>query len=126
MRGEKEFAGVSLEEFRELLRPALEARFGLAQVACTRRSLLLRRNFTDRLLLQTMKRITAAVVGDAEEGDDGEFYGALGFVRRSERKGAVRRRAPKEDVGRARARARSRGRGRVPASRPIQVKEREE
>jgi hypothetical protein len=124
MRREKEFAGVSIEEFRELLRPALEARFGLAQLSCSRHSLLLRRNFADRLLLQTMKRITSAVIGDAEEGDDGEFYGALGFVRRSERKPSIRRRAPtKKNAGRTRARARLRVRVRAPASRSIQVKE---
>jgi hypothetical protein len=116
MRREKEFAGLSLEQFREQIRPALEARYGIAQLACSRHSLLLRRNLADRLLLQTMKRITAAVVGDVEEGDDGEFYGALGFVRRSERKASIRRRSSKKDTARARARARSRGRARVPAS----------
>jgi hypothetical protein len=125
MRGEKEFAGVSLEGFRELLRPALEARFGLAQLELSRHSLLLQRNFADRVLLETMKRIAAGVVADAEEGDDGEFYGALGFVTRTERKMGRRKRArtTNKDAGRARARARSRGNARTSRSGRMLVKE---
>ena len=90
MRAEKRFGGYSLDEFRVQLMPALEARYLIAQFMRSRHSLLLRRNFADRSLLQAMKRIAAAVVGDPEEGDDGEFYGALGFVRRSQRKVAAR------------------------------------
>ena len=105
MRPEKEFAGLSLEQFREQMRPAVEARYGLAQIARNRQSLLLRRNFADRALLQTMKRITSAVVGDVQEGDDGEFYGALGFVRRSQRKVANLTRRPKKRTRRVRVRA---------------------
>jgi hypothetical protein len=33
----------------------------------------------------------SAVKADPEEGPDGELYGAMGFVRRSERKSGLRR-----------------------------------
>ena len=93
MRPRKSFAGLTLEDFRAVVRPALEVRDDIEQLHYRLRSMFLRREVADKAAMHAMKRITCAVLADPAEGDDGEFYGALGFVRKSERKKLVRRAA---------------------------------
>ena len=95
MRPNKCFAGLTLENFKALVRPALEARDDIEQLEHRVRLMIHRRNVADRVVVQAMNRITCAVMGDADEGDDGEFYGALGYVRRSKRKKLARRQETK-------------------------------
>lgn len=85
MRPGKCFAGYSLDQFRTLVLPALEARRDLSQIENRRCAMRARRRVADALVAQAMKRIVLAVQADADEGDDGEFYAALGFVPQSER-----------------------------------------
>jgi hypothetical protein len=52
-----------------------------------------RRAIVDEASLKTVQRVIHAVKADPEEGDDGELYQAMGYVRRRDRdKGLTRRR----------------------------------
>lgn len=41
--------------------------------------------------MTAVQLVVNAVRGDPDEGEDGEFYDALGYVRKSERKSGLRR-----------------------------------
>jgi hypothetical protein len=95
MRSRKEFGGFTLGAFTEITRDAHGARDEISRLEGRLRAAVARRDATDAVALDAMYRIACAVRGDPEEGDDGEFYEALGFVPRSKRKkGRLRPVAP--------------------------------
>jgi hypothetical protein len=59
-----------------------------------------RRVTVDRASMKTLQRVVNAVKADPEEGDDGDLYEAMGFVRRTDRSsGLTRRRKEQEPSG---------------------------
>jgi hypothetical protein len=85
VRPSKSFAGMTLEQFREAVRPAVENK---------ERGEMLRRELnavralqleSDKQLLALIQRVVSGVKADDDEGPDGELYDAMGYVRSSER-----------------------------------------
>ena len=81
-------AGFTLNTFDELADNADDAQFEISRAEARLRAAMARGEAADAIAMEAMCRITCAVRADPEEGHNGEFYEALGFVpRRRRRKG---------------------------------------
>lgn len=90
-RKDKSFAGISIEQFRAITAPCTTARATLARLESERVTAREQRIDADKKAMETIRLIVNAVKGDTQEGEDGEFYTALGYVRKSERKSGLQR-----------------------------------
>lgn len=72
--------------------PCRTARANAIDLENQLKSALNRRDDLDQAALETMALIVNAVKGDPAEGENGDLYEAMGFVRKSERKSGLSRR----------------------------------
>ena len=93
LRPTKSFAGMSLDQFRQKVAPSLAARATLARLENETIAALNQRDDADRASLDAVQLVVNAVRGDPAEGEDGELYEAMGYVRKSERKSGLSRKA---------------------------------
>lgn len=95
LRPAKTFADMTLAQFKAVVQPSLDAR---AQIDTLNNQLVAAADQRDDADVESMKQILLvvnAVKGDPEEGEDGELYEAMGYVRKSERRsGKTNRTAP--------------------------------
>ena len=91
LRPEKTFAGMSLAQFEAKVKPSIDARVTLASLENQVLAVQNQRDDADSKSLAVISLVVNAVKGDPAEGEDGEFYEALGYVRKSERKSGLRR-----------------------------------
>jgi hypothetical protein len=99
---EKTFSGLTLEQFRETLKPCREVRVELAQLASQRKILLFRRRKLDLAGHPVLLRVVHAVRADPEVGEDDPMYAAMGYVPRNRRRKPGRKRkanAPPRTAG---------------------------
>ena len=93
LRPKKKFYGLTLEEYRQTIKPYVDA---LAEIAALEASLdhaKAKRDLARAPAMKITKCIVNAVKGDPEEGEDGPLYAAMGYVPESQRStGLVRRR----------------------------------
>ena len=85
LRPAKTFAGMTLAQFTTKVQPSLDARGQIATLENQMTAAMDERDLAD---VETMKQIAFvvnAVKGDPAEGEDGELYDAMGYVRKSER-----------------------------------------
>ena len=92
LRPGKTFAGHTLEQFIALIQPSRDVRVEIAEAELRLQSANARRVTLDRAAMKVLQRVINAVKADPEEGDDGELYEAMGFVRSSERSTGLTRR----------------------------------
>ena len=92
VRPTKSFAGLTLEQFKEAQKPSLEARAKIAELEGQLQAAIARRDEADVAILATTKLIVKAVVGDPAEGENGELYAAMGYVRQRQRSSGLTRR----------------------------------
>jgi hypothetical protein len=67
---------------------------GWTELATSRRQRVAaqnKRDVADKASVAAIQLVVNAVKGDPEEGEDGEFYEALGYVRKSERSSGLHR-----------------------------------
>jgi hypothetical protein len=94
LRPTKQFSGFTLEKFTGTTRPSLDIREQMAVLESQLRALAAQLVTADAVSEAAVKSVLHGVKGDLEEGDDGELYGAMGFVRSSLRSsGLTRKRA---------------------------------
>jgi hypothetical protein len=94
LRPSKSFGGMTLEQFGHVIQASIDVRTEIDHLDAKRASLVARRETLDALSLDAAALAVHGVKGDPEEGEDGELYGSMGFVRKSERRsGLTRRRA---------------------------------
>jgi len=91
LRPKKSFAGLSLEKFNALVAPSLSARATIARLENEQIAAQNQRDEADRVSLDALQLVVNSIKGDPEEGEDGELYEALGYVRKSERKSGLHR-----------------------------------
>ena len=97
LRPGKTFAGHTLEQCIALIQPSRDVRVEIADAELRLQTASARRVTVDRASMKVLQRVINAVKADPEEGDDGELYVAMGFVRSSERStGLTRRRKGQE------------------------------
>jgi hypothetical protein len=96
LRPEKSFGGMTLEQFKEKVRPSYSTRERLAVLENEKLAEQNRRDDADDVSMEAVKVVVNGVKGDPDEGPDGELYESFGYVRDSERRsGLTRVRKPK-------------------------------
>jgi hypothetical protein len=91
LRSTKTFAGMTLEQFKTKVRPSLDARAALEDCEHKLTAAQNARDDADQVSNNTCLLVVNAVKGDPDEGEDGELYEAMGYVRKSERKSGLKR-----------------------------------
>lgn len=92
LRPSKTFSGLTLDQFREAVKPSVDVRVEIADLEGRLQAALARRDTSDTASTGIMRRVVNAVKGDPEEGEDGELYAAMGYVRKSDRSSGLTRR----------------------------------
>ena len=86
LRPTKSFAGMTLEQFTAKVKPSLDERDAIDTLNNQLLAASDRRDIADVESMALVLLVVNAVKGDVTEGEDGELYEALGYVRKSERK----------------------------------------
>ena len=85
LRPGKALAGLTVEQSTALIQPCRDVRSEIAEAELRLQSANARRATVDAEFEKVLQRVINAVKADPEEGDDGDLYEAMGFVRRSVR-----------------------------------------
>jgi len=85
LRPAKTFAGMTLAQFTTKVQPSLDARTQLDTLADQTTAAMVERDTADVTTLAQVALVVNAVKGDPTEGEDGELYAAMGYVRKSAR-----------------------------------------
>ena len=86
LRKTKSFAGMTLAEFTAKIQPSLDEREAIDTLDNQLTAAADRRDIADVETMKQVLLVVNAVKGDVTEGEDGELYEAMGYVRKSERK----------------------------------------
>ena len=90
---DKKFALMTLEEFKQRIKPSLETRLSLKTLKDTQIDALTTRYQSDEESMKTLLLVVNAIKGDPTEGEDSALYKACGYVRKSERKSGLTRKS---------------------------------
>jgi hypothetical protein len=82
LRPNSSFYGMTLAQFSEKVQASLDARAELETIDEHRSATAVRRDDADAASMDLIKRIVNAIKADPNEGEDGEMYAALGYVRK--------------------------------------------
>jgi hypothetical protein len=85
LRPNSSFYGMTLEEFGLRVKPSLDARAELESIDEHRNATAVRRDAADVEAMDVIQHIVNAIKADPNEGEDGEVYAALGYVRKGQR-----------------------------------------
>jgi hypothetical protein len=85
LRPAKTFAGMTLAQFTAKIQPSLDARAAIDKLNDQMTAALVVRDTADVESNKQLLLLVNAVKGDPAEGEDGELYAAMGYVRKSER-----------------------------------------
>ena len=89
LRPAKKFSGMTYEEFMAAVKPSFDHRARLKELETEMIAEADLRDDADAVSLEQVKLVVNSVKGDKEEGEDGELYEAMGYVRASERKSGL-------------------------------------
>jgi len=92
LRPAKSFAGLTLVEFQAKLKPSRDTRADIARLDAEIKAAQNRRDVADAESLKVIDRVVKSVVADEDEGDDGDLYETMGYVRKSEARSGLTRR----------------------------------
>jgi hypothetical protein len=101
LRPGKTYAGLTLEQFLAAIKPSYDVRAEIAEAELRAKTSQARRVTVDEESLKIGQRIVNAVKADPEEGDDGEVYVAMGYLRKRDRKSGLTRRKREEKTAEA-------------------------
>ena len=88
------FAGMTQAKFKAAVQPSLDIRAEIADLESQLAIALQKRGTVDQTSNAAIQLAVNAVKGDPNHGEDSALYGAIGYVRKSERKtGAARKKA---------------------------------
>lgn len=93
LRANKAFAGLTLDQFIQAIMPCETTRATIARLENEQTAAQNQRDEADAAGMALALRVVSAVKADIEEGEDGELYEAMGYVRKSERKSGLSRKA---------------------------------
>lgn len=95
LRPTKKFAGMTHAEFLAKVQPSLSTRAELVKLETQITAQSDLRDKADVVSNTQMALVVNSVKGDPDEGEDGELYEAMGYVRKSERKTGLTRKMKK-------------------------------
>ena len=93
LAADKSFAGMTLAEFQAKVKPSLDARKDIKDLDAKMTDATTRRQISDVETLRQMQWVVSSIKGDPAFGDDSALYEAAGYVRKSERKSGLSRKA---------------------------------
>jgi hypothetical protein len=85
LRPAKSFANMTLAQFTAKIQPSLDARDALNTLAEQTTAGFVTRDTADVESNKQVLLVVNAVKGDPAEGEDGELYAAMGYIRKSDR-----------------------------------------
>ena len=88
------FGGYTLAQFKAKVKPSLDKRDEVAAAARAAQTARDERDNADAESLAACAVVVNGIKADPKHGEDSAFYGALGYVRRSERKSGLKRVLP--------------------------------
>jgi hypothetical protein len=91
LRPQSTFAGMTLAEFRDAVRPSLESRSRLTEAKNIVSASVALRDDADGNTVEFIKRVIAGVKADGTAGEDSEIYKTMGYVRSSDRQSGLTR-----------------------------------
>ena len=95
----KTFGGLTLDQFKTGVQPSFAARDRLADLNDQITQAKNDRADADKASLALAQRVTAGVLADPTEGPNSSVYEGFGFVRKSERKSGLHRKAAGSSSG---------------------------
>ncbi|MBI2929982.1 MAG: hypothetical protein HYY24_30355 [Verrucomicrobia bacterium] len=99
LRADKSFAGMTLTQFKNKVRGSLDTRTTIDTLESQLTAARSARDDADKASNDAILLAVNAVKGDDAEGEDGELYEAMGYVRKSERKSGLTRKTNGETNG---------------------------
>ncbi len=93
LRPTKSFGGMTLDQFKAKVKPSYDARVALDSLDNQRTAAMDQRDHADTDSSAALLLVVNSVKGDPAEGEDGELYEAMGYVRKSERQSGLHRSA---------------------------------
>ena len=99
LRPTKSFAGMTLAQFTAKIQPSLDARAAIDKLDDQMTAALVVRDTADVESNKQLLLVVNAVKGDPAEGEDGELYAAMGYVRKSARSTGKTNKPKKTDSG---------------------------
>jgi hypothetical protein len=91
LRADRSYGGMTLAQFKRRIQPSHDLRAEIAALQKQLREAIRSRDMADRHSLRLLQRVVFDVLGDPDEGPDGELYGEMGYVRASARRARRRR-----------------------------------
>jgi hypothetical protein len=91
---EKTFFGITLEQYKESVKPCYDLRAEIAETKKRLENLTAKCSDADTAALKLTKSIVHAVKADPTEGENSPLYAAMGYVRASERSSGLTRVRP--------------------------------
>ena len=91
LRPAKNFAGMTLEQFKAAVKPCADTRKTIEELEAQLTAAQNQRDSADEAALSAIKLVVNAVKGDPAEGDDGDLYENMGYKRASERSSGLTR-----------------------------------
>lgn len=85
LRPTKSFAGFTLESFKAAVAASIDLRQQIEENEAQKQALIARRDDADVLSRKALRRVIHSIIADADEGEDGELYAAIGYMPRSAR-----------------------------------------
>lgn len=99
LRPTKSFAGMTLAQFTTKIQPSLDARDAIGKLEDQMTAAMVERDTADVESNKQLLLMVNAVKGDPAEGEDGELYAAMGYVRKSDRSTGKTNKPKKTDNG---------------------------
>jgi len=91
LRPAKTFAGLTLAQFKTTVQPSIDTRATIESLKDQLAAGQSQREDADEASIDTILLVVNAVKGEPTEGEDGELYEAMGYVRKSERRSGLSR-----------------------------------
>lgn len=88
---DKTYGGVTLDDLKAAAAEAKKPRRRLEKIAAERKSEIGKRRQLDKAFMKKRAMLIAGILADPDEGENSPFYGACGYVRKSERKSGLTR-----------------------------------
>ena len=95
LRPTKRFGGMSLEEFKAKVKASLDSRAAIDSLDVQLTAQIDLREKADVVSIAELTLVVNGVKSDRDEGEDGELYETMGYVRKSERKTGLTRKNKK-------------------------------
>jgi len=89
LRPNKTFGGLTLADFKAQVQASFDTRAALASLESQITAVRDQRDDADRQTERVISRVVNGVRADPDEGEDGELYEAMGYVRKSERRSGL-------------------------------------